>query len=126
MSVKETEWQFNARNGKTSQAVECLADIRRPHGRGSAVLVFDFGQLDGGNEQEKKQLIPLSPLEIEHLAAVERKRSMNCKLCDERIGDKLACDEDSASILVGDGIDDERGGSDHILFASAGSRSNMV
>jgi len=49
--VKETEWQFNARIGKTGQAVECLADIRWRGGRGSTLPVFDSEQPDGGSEQ---------------------------------------------------------------------------
>jgi hypothetical protein len=58
MSVKETEWQFNARIGKTRQAVECLADIRMPRGRGSAFLVFDSEQLNAGSEQGEAPLFP--------------------------------------------------------------------
>lgn len=38
--------------GKSSQAVECLADIRRRGAASSLILVFDSGQLSGGNEQE--------------------------------------------------------------------------
>src|SRR5690349_83150 len=54
MSVKEIEWQFNARIEKTCQAVECLADIRWPRGRGSVFLVFDSEQLNGESEQVKE------------------------------------------------------------------------
>jgi hypothetical protein len=52
---------------KAVQAVECLADIRRRGGASSVALVFDSGQLDGGNEQGPRFLIA----------------SMSCELCDE-------------------------------------------
>jgi hypothetical protein len=41
-------------SGKSSQAIECLADIRKDAVASSAILVFDSGQLSGGNEQEKQ------------------------------------------------------------------------
>jgi hypothetical protein len=37
--------------GKRAQAVECLADIRKFGGVSSGMVVFDSGQLSGGNEQ---------------------------------------------------------------------------
>src|SRR6476661_10279656 len=44
-NVRErNRWQFNARIGKRPQAVECLVDIRRSGGAGSAIAVFDFEQ----------------------------------------------------------------------------------
>jgi len=36
---------------KTAQAVECLADIRWLGGASSAIVVFDFEQLNGETEQ---------------------------------------------------------------------------
>lgn len=40
--------------GKKVQAVECLVDIRKGAVASSLILVFDSGQLSGGNEQEKR------------------------------------------------------------------------
>lgn len=39
--------------GKPAQAIECLVDIRKGEVGSSVILVFDFEQMDGGNEQEK-------------------------------------------------------------------------
>lgn len=36
--------------GKSPQAVECLADIRRQSGASSGIVVFDSGQLGAGSE----------------------------------------------------------------------------
>jgi hypothetical protein len=38
-------------SGKLSQAIECLADIRKLGGSSSGIVVFDSEQRDGGNEQ---------------------------------------------------------------------------
>lgn len=38
-------------SAKAVQAVECLADIRERGGTSSGIVVFDFEQRDGGNEQ---------------------------------------------------------------------------
>jgi hypothetical protein len=47
-------------SGKPAQAIECLADIRKFGGASSAILVFDSGQLDGGNEQPRDRQISQS------------------------------------------------------------------
>jgi hypothetical protein len=37
MDVKEIEWQFDARTGKTRQAIECQADIHWRSGSSSVI-----------------------------------------------------------------------------------------
>ena len=43
-------------SGKAAQTVECLIDIRNRGAGSSGFLVFDSGQLSGGNEQEKRHV----------------------------------------------------------------------
>lgn len=71
--------------GENPQAVECLADIRRRSGASSEILVFDFEQLNGGNEQESITF-PLSSPEIEHLAHFKGSRPIaNCVMHESTI-----------------------------------------
>jgi len=94
MSRKNDGGNSMPERGKRAQAVECLIDIRDRGGASSGIVVFDSGQLSGGNEQGPDFYRFQNNDEVRWLACAANcaascpqkphlKGSMSCELYDE-------------------------------------------